>query len=374
MTAAKSDFEVITSIHIYSLSASRIEDLVILTDIGRVLFADTFVKEDPLQHNNTYGTIQNPEVRRRSGKRPGFVEAAPSKFKPSKEDVSVTQSTAFSTKTKVEDPANLGSSSSFKSTTVSVKPGPNRETTALFKSFAKAKSKPARSVLSRQDTDVSTNASISGAEDRKMTDADDEGESEDESMFLDTGTIKPSTKKRASDARKDRADKAAKLRKMMDSDDDEAPAAPAVEETSGLLSSPGKTEKQETKGADGEVAWSDSDGDSPTVSKPKVASITEEIAASQSSEPRRRRGKRKVMKKKTTKDEDGYLVTKEEAVWESFSEDEPAAVTEKAEPYKSGAAKQGSSQAKGSISSSAKIGAKPAGGKGGNIMSFFGKK
>ncbi len=29
------------------------------------------------------------------------------------------------------------------------------------------------------------------------------------------------------------------------------------------------------------------------------------------------------MKKKTTKDEDGYLVTKEEAVWESFSEDEP---------------------------------------------------
>ena len=37
----------------------------------------------------------------------------------------------------------------------------------------------------------------------------------------------------------------------------------------------------------------------------------------------RRRGRRRVMKKKKVKDEDGYLVTKEEAVWESFSEDEP---------------------------------------------------
>ncbi|KAL7275725.1 hypothetical protein RUND412_001308 [Rhizina undulata] len=38
----------------------------------------------------------------------------------------------------------------------------------------------------------------------------------------------------------------------------------------------------------------------------------------------RRRGKRKVMKKVQSRDEDGYLVTKMEAAWESFSEDEPA--------------------------------------------------
>lgn len=37
----------------------------------------------------------------------------------------------------------------------------------------------------------------------------------------------------------------------------------------------------------------------------------------------RRRGRRKVMKKKTTRDAEGYLVTREEAAWESFSEDEP---------------------------------------------------
>lgn len=36
----------------------------------------------------------------------------------------------------------------------------------------------------------------------------------------------------------------------------------------------------------------------------------------------KRRGKRKVKKYATTKDEEGFLVTKEEEVWESFSEDE----------------------------------------------------
>lgn len=70
------------------------------------------------------------------------------------------------------------------------------------------------------------------------------------------------------------------------------------------------------------------------------------------------------MKKKTTKDAEGYLVTKEEAVWESFSEDE--------EPPK---------QARPAVNAGAAIkkdkggGQQQQGKKGqGNIMSFFGKK
>ncbi len=66
------------------------------------------------------------------------------------------------------------------------------------------------------------------------------------------------------------------------------------------------------------------------------------------------------MKKKTTKDEEGYLVTKEEPAWESFSEDEP-------EPHKERAPMSSAA-----ISKSKKAGdAKPGQG---NIMSFFGKK
>lgn len=86
----------------------------------------------------------------------------------------------------------------------------------------------------------------------------------------------------------------------------------------------------------------------------------------------RRRGKRRVMKKKTVKDEEGYLgeqspsrssniglqskVTKEEAVWESFSEDEPE--PKRARPAPKPAATKG----------------KPAAKKGqGSIASFFKK-
>lgn len=73
----------------------------------------------------------------------------------------------------------------------------------------------------------------------------------------------------------------------------------------------------------------------------------------------RRRGRRRVMKKKTVKDEEGYLVTREEAVWESFSEDEPV-------PKKAKIVAQPPAAAKGK-KGAAKTGQ-------GSIMSFFSKK
>jgi DNA polymerase delta subunit 3 len=71
---------------------------------------------------------------------------------------------------------------------------------------------------------------------------------------------------------------------------------------------------------------------------------------------KKRRGRRRVMKKKTYTDEEGYLVTKEEAEWESFSEDEPQAKKAKPQPLPIAGKKKA-----------------PAKGQG-NIMSFFGKK
>ena len=81
------------------------------------------------------------------------------------------------------------------------------------------------------------------------------------------------------------------------------------------------------------------------------------------------------MKKKTQKAEEGYLVTREEPVWESFSEDEPVPAQPRTRPASSKAqtqmqtqtSSQGRSGAKGGIGEKGKQ-------KGGNIMSFFGKK
>lgn len=89
--------------------------------------------------------------------------------------------------------------------------------------------------------------------------------------------------------------------------------------------------------------------------EPKAKEPTE-IATSVSNG--RRRGRRKVKKARTVRDEKGYLETKFEEVWESYSEDEPAPPPPKKELPKKTPAKKG----------------KGGGGGQGSIMSFFGKK
>jgi DNA polymerase delta subunit 3 len=366
----KAQYESISSMQIYSLSPGRIQDLVTLTDIGRGLFTDVFVKEDPLQHNKTYGVIQNPNVRRRKGKRPLIPSGPASKFQAVKDEpkktapaAQPTTKSAAPTTSKSEEQSRPSSRDSTSTTTSTTKPTLKRDASDLFRAFAKqGQSKkpttPAQSQSQSQDT--------------KMTDADDEeGESEDEALFLDNNTRKPATKKRPSDAKKERDDKAAKLRKMMESDDEDEPAVPNVEKAAGIdpehdeppaakSETDANLPSKDRNAAEDEVAWSASDSESK-----------KDAAPPESTGPTRRRGKRKVMKKKTMKDEDGYLVTKEEAVWESFSEDE-------AEPLKaSGTTKNAFGSLKGasqSQKSSAGTGGSKKKGGGGNIMSFFGKK
>ena len=365
----KDQYEFISSVHIYSLSPYRLQDLQTLTDIGRDLFNSVFVKEDPLLHNKTYGVIQNSGVRRRTGKRPPISEAPTAKFKPVENETKQTSAVSTFSKTtnlpptlKKEGSSRPSSTGSTTTTSSTRQPALKRDVSDIFKSFAKAKSKPKDE---NKGTDASTNGDSpaqSGPEDTKMTDADEEGESEDEALFLDTKTRK-SAKKRPSedgDLTNDKAGRAAKLRKMMDSDEDDEHIPD---------NSDGKKEEasnEEPKDTD--VAWSDSDSDKPKAPNPEATSAIAESTAT-STEPTRRRGRRKVVKKRTMKDEEGYLVTKEEAVWESFSEDEPTSRPKltAAFPIKT------QSQPKKSSTGTGKTSGKPAG-KGGSIASFFGKK
>lgn len=320
----KNEYETVTSLHIYSVSPTKLQDLVVLTDISRGLYADVFVKEDPLQHSKTYGVIQNPEVRRRKGKRPILPSGPASKFQPAKEP-------ARHAAPKTEDTASRPSSRDS-TITPPKQPTLKRGGSSILSAFSKTQ--PPKPKNDSQDTKMS----------------DDEGESEDEAMFLDTGTTRPA-KKRGSDAKKEREDKAAKLRKMMDDDEDEIAAAPKVEDAA-ANAGPIATDQPDADDQEGNVAWSNSEGEKG-------------VAAKQDEGPKRRRGKRKVMKKRTMKDEDGYLVTKEEPVWESFSESEK----EDTKPVKAAFPKSQPSQTQ-----------KSAAGKGtqkkgkADIMSFFGKK
>ncbi|KIW64478.1 hypothetical protein PV04_09407 [Phialophora macrospora] len=373
----KEQYESITSIHIYSLSPTRIQDLFTLTDIGRNLFSEVFIKEDPLQHNKTYGVIQNPDVRRRKGNRPVIPSGPAPKFQPVKEEPKKVfgaqskpahKSEPAVGSSKAEEPSRPSSRDSTSTTTSSKpskQPALKRDSSDLFKAFAKQGQK--KSTPTTTPKVATQDAAAKDAE-------DDEGESEDEALFLDTNTRTPASgsKKRPSDVKKEKEDRAAKLRKLMDSDDEEVATVPKVEEAAGLENDEPVAAQRGTDadvpskdGEDEQIAWSESDGE-------KKSSTQEKREG-----PKRRRGKRKVMKKRTTKDEDGYLVTKEEAVWESFSEDEPEPAPSKKEMPKTsfGTAKTHSqSQNSSQSQSQGKAGAKKKASGGGNIMSFFGKK
>lgn len=59
---AKSTFQSIHSIHIYSLQPTILQDLNVLTDVGREISA-TYANEDPLELGQLWGMIQNENVK-----------------------------------------------------------------------------------------------------------------------------------------------------------------------------------------------------------------------------------------------------------------------------------------------------------------------
>lgn len=357
LDSVKAQFETITSIHIYSLSPGRMPDLQALTDNGRSIFADHHAKQDPLIHNKDYGIVQNLHVRRRKGKRPLNVTAPQAKVQPAKEE---KRSSTIKQEHKKEDtpssrPSSRDSTTTQESTSKSKQPTLKRDGSSLFKAFAKQGNKPK---LEHKDTSASAASSNADA---KMGGMDDEeGQSEDEAIFLDTGTVK--SKKRPADVKKEKEERQAKLRKMMEDDEDEETEVPKVEdavEDSEIV--PTEVSGKDAIAPDGDadnVDWSDSDTESKENKKEET-----------NTEPKRRRGKRKVMKKRTMKDEEGFLVTREEEAWESFSEDEPVPAKKPvvAAP-KSSAPPKVSSQKSSAPKSSAPAGKKK------DIMSFFGKK
>ncbi|KAK4984623.1 hypothetical protein LTR50_006473 [Elasticomyces elasticus] len=167
---------------------------------------------------------------------------------------------------------------------------PKREKSDIFKSFAKGKAKP-----KRQDTESSVETSsapepvhTAPPEDEPMKGlSDDEGE---DFVMVDSEENKAPTGK----TKKQREEE---LRKMMEEEDEQTQDA-----ESNPIDAPAK---------------SDPDQSTPTQPNDEAAETVAVVNG-------RRRGRRRVMKKKTMRDDEGYLVTKGEPAWESFSEDEPA--------------------------------------------------
>ncbi|KAI9873671.1 MAG: hypothetical protein M1830_010730 [Pleopsidium flavum] len=348
LEGVKAQFEGVDFIHIYSLQPGALKDLQVLSDLNREIY-DKYASEDPLKCGTQYGVIQNSNVKRRTGQRLVLPsEPAITAPKKSSEATKRTQSTKPQTAIKdmralapspkdTSDDGHAGTKaetltdSSEKSDRkrAGKPPSLRPDQSRIFKSFSKSKGN-----LKKEDTDSSVAASPtisavdlvdpSGPEDEPMKDASEDEQEDDFAIASKRDESEPNPNPKAR--------REEKLRKMMDED---------AEPMADLGEAPpdgGGTER---------------------------LSDTAAVAAKGVKEPYavasglRRRGRRRIMKKKTIKDEEGYLVTKEEPVWESFSEDEP-------EPHKTNTpASTASSLGKGK-----KANAKPGQG---NIMSFFTK-
>ena len=73
---AKATFEHIAGIHVYSLAAGGLSDVNSLTECNRKIAVE-YASEDPLLAWKKYGTIQNPNVKRRTQKRPPPAASVP---------------------------------------------------------------------------------------------------------------------------------------------------------------------------------------------------------------------------------------------------------------------------------------------------------
>lgn len=59
---AKASFESISSIYVYSLQPTVLQDLNVLTDVSREMLAN-HAQEDPLECGKQWGMIQNTNVK-----------------------------------------------------------------------------------------------------------------------------------------------------------------------------------------------------------------------------------------------------------------------------------------------------------------------
>ncbi|KAB2573692.1 DNA polymerase subunit Cdc27 [Lasiodiplodia theobromae] len=345
MDEARAEFEEITSIHVYSLEPGPLKDLQILSDCTREI-AEKCADEDPLHAWETYGSIHNPHSKRRT---PGIKPQAPAPVATSAPTKTAPRPSTTAVSSKEVPAKGRESQAAPRQSTPQVDsaalPKKNvdkqslkkKEASSIFASFAKAQPKK-KTAESGASTPATKSAEQSQAEDEPMRDASEE-EGEDDDVVI-TGANQKSKEENAEAMKKARAEREArekKLRDMMDEDDDDAIMQDAPAAASEELEEPEKL-----------------DADAPAPAKPEPEpEKKDEVTVSNG----RRRGRRRVMKKKTYKDDEGYFVTKEEPVWESFSEDEPQPKKPKPNPTtttkpKKGGGKQGQ----------------------GSIMSFFAKK
>ncbi|KAK2730255.1 DNA polymerase subunit cdc27 [Colletotrichum kahawae] len=325
-------YEDVSSFHVYSLARHPIREPQMLADVAQQVREQS--GDDSISMLETYGSITNPNVRKRDRKgkpvptpppvasaaKPVKKEPAPSTTKPAADKKAEEPAKKESKPAAKESPFSMAAGKKGAAPPPLKKSGSSGIMSSFAKAAAKAASKPKEAP--KKAPPVNDSPALS-----------DDGEDNDE----DIPAAKPS-----SDGRKSRKEREADLKRMMEEESEEEEEPEEKEEPEDEpMEEPEPEPEAKKEPEQSEVVASSGDG--------------------------RRRGKRKVMKKKQIMDDEGYLVTMEEAVWEEFSEDEAPKPT----PAPAVRPKPSTAPSSGSQASKPKKAA-PKGQ--GNIMSFFSKK
>lgn len=281
---AKATFERIMGIHVYSLAANGLSDVQSLTECNRKI-AVTYASEDPLQAWKQYGTIQNPNVKRRTQRRQPPAPAPDTKSTaaktkpapPTTKPAILEKEASKESRDDAQDSKPASKPSSAKATpepAAAKKPAqPKRQASNIFKSFAKTQPPKAK----KQDSQGSASASPApeAEDDVPMNDFSDEEPDADDAEEADA---EETSKEPEGQSKKDRQ-KA--LEAMMEQEDE-------------VMEDAAPDQKEEA-----------AEHDAGAIDK--IAEKAEEPKEEVNVENGRRRGRRRVIKKKTVKDEDGYL-------------------------------------------------------------------
>jgi DNA polymerase delta subunit 3 len=275
---AKATFEEITGIHMYSLASGGLSDLNSLTECNRKIAAE-YASEDPLLAWKQYGTIQNPNVKRRTQKRPPTVASVPAKEAPKPKAIPALEKQASKASNESGPDSAKATPVPEKNTDASKKKTATKPATVkrqpsdIFKSFARGANK-AKVASTESSAAPSPAPTASAKEDESMggmSDDDPDDPVDYEEIEVEAGSGK---------SKKDRE---ADLKAMMDVDDE--PMEDVEEDTEqGAIDTPKESEAEDSQGTKQE--------------EPKETMTVENG---------RRRGRRRIMKKKTVKDDEGYL-------------------------------------------------------------------
>ncbi|KAH7035794.1 DNA polymerase subunit Cdc27 [Microdochium trichocladiopsis] len=350
-------FDEVRAIHMYSIGPHPLKDVQLLADAARQVL-DQAPSNDFAAAAKTYGTISNPNMRRRERRGAGPTNAVGSnagvkaEAKPAltskQESKPVTG--AKNSNVKEEAPEVKPAVSKVSAPTVAKKsstaaaPSLKRQgsSSGIGQMFAKAAAKPKKPAAPKEAEKAQPSPAMSD-------DGQDDDDVQDQPMEVTNTEDSAMT-------RRSRSDRQAALRRMMDESDEE--------QESSRANTPPEDDQM-----DGYETAAQEDVAVAAVPEPKADEPAEEVTGTTNG---RKRGRRRVTKKKQVMDDQGYLVTIQEEGWESFSEDEAPPAT-KAKTSAAAATKASSAAA-----TKTDGGAKPkkAAGKAGqgNIMSFFSKK